>query len=254
MSLDALVVLSVMLGAFAAAGKEWLSAPAAFMAGLCVVAVGGVLEPTEAVVGFASPVVLAIASFYVLAVAFKVSGLLDAMAESEWGEALWKRLELAGVAGAIRVGLSWLPGESRHFEADGTSRDRWIVAAAAGVALLAPVFGLLRIETALLLAATSIVATGALPAERARRAINWEFVVLVGAVIGFSRALVATGAVAAIGPWMPAIDPTLGLSASFAVLLSSALVISAFTHRRAAASVLPLVLSAGVFLVVGLGI
>lgn len=248
MGFEALLVISVMVAALLAVRSGMLSAATASMAGLCLVTIGGVLQPSEAVQGFANPVVVGLASLYVVAAGLKKSRILEALASDDWSSRWLRPLRrVLGADGFQRI-LAWLPGDASA-ESGSSEGERWIAAAAMGALVLGPSLGLLRLETASLLGATLLVGCGVLSAERARRAIDWNIVVLVGALIGYGRALVETGASRVLGSLVPTVDPAVGSPISVAVLLSLALVATALTRRKAAASIVPLVLSAGLFLV-----
>jgi di/tricarboxylate transporter len=77
--------------------------------------------------------------------------------------------------------------------------------------LLAMTFGWLPLAVAALLAAVAMVLAGCLTMDDAYRAINWEAVVLVAAILPMATALEVTGGmlvvvnafVATVGPWGP---------------------------------------------------
>jgi len=236
MSIDAWIVLAALFGSFLAVYREWLTADLALMAGLSTVAVTGVVEPSEVLVGFASTVLVAVASIYVLVAGLWRAGVVEWLVPSEAPD---RWLEIADRLGLERRSTAEKPGGA-------VGPVQRAVAVAAPFALVAlPVAGAARFETAALLGAVAVVVSGVLSPEAARRAVDWEVVMVVGAVVGFSQVLVSTGVAEELAAGARQLE---GLSASplpVVAGLVSALVLSAVTDRRAAASVLPLVLSTG---------
>lgn len=246
MTIDALIVLGALFAAFVTVYRDWLSADLALMAGLSAVAVFGVVEPAEIVRGFSSTVVVAVASLYVL-----FAGI--------WRADAWRGVIPNAVKGRVARAVELVGFGAPRVSDDEESSDateagmlQQSVAYAAPVALVVlPLAGIARLETVALAGAVATVVSGLLSAEAARRAVDWEIVVVVGAVVGFSQALVATGVAASLAALLHQLE-TLSVSPlALAVGLTSVLVLSALTNRRAAASVVPLALSTGLFAAAG---
>jgi len=245
MSIDALVVLGALFAAFAAVYRDWLSADLALMAGLSCVAVVGVVEPSEVVRGFASTVVVAVASLYVLFAGF-------------WRAKAWRGLIPDAIEGDVARVAEWAgfgapkASDEESNDSAGAGPIQQLAAHAAPVALVVlPLAGLARFETVALAGAVTTVVSGLLSAEAARRAVDWEVVIVVGAVVGFSEAIVATGVAESLTAVRSQLE-TLSVSPlAVAVGVTSVLVLSALTNRRAAASVIPLALSTGLFVAAG---
>ncbi len=96
MSPDAVLTLCVVAAALVVMAREWLEPALALGCALGVVVVGGVLEPRQALSGFASPAVAVVGLFLVLA---------HALSTSPWSRALIERAigERAGRRGLVRI-------------------------------------------------------------------------------------------------------------------------------------------------------
>ena len=252
MTPDALFVLLALLGAFLAVSRRWLSADVSFMSALALVTIAGVIEPTQAVEGFASTAVVALASLYVVAAAVRKSGIVETLLE----RAPVSKKGMARARGvAARVPVFRILGDRPDPEGDEEARrvEPLVALGVVGALAVLPLTGLLRFETTALLGAMGLVATGRVPAREARRTVDWEIVVLLGAIIGFSQALVASGALSAITNLVAHPDRLFGSSISVAVVLTTIFVFSAFSSRRAAHSVIPLTFSTAILLSSGAG-
>ncbi len=73
-------------------------------------------------------------------------------------------------------------------------RREWLSILVFGLALLAAALAVLPVSVAFLLGAVLVVALGCIPLEEAYRALNMRLIVLIGAMIGVSRALDVSGA------------------------------------------------------------
>lgn len=268
MTLEALFVMLVVLGSCVLVQREWLSADAAFMAGLSLVTVAGILEPGEAVRGFAHSAVFAVASIYVVVAGLKRAGIFDRLfahaVEGSVDGTRWQRaLDALGLARILGFDTSSHaeshatpdPKDVHRDDATSTSsRELWIGCGILATLVVLPATGTIRFETSAILGAVSVVVSGLLSPEAARRAVNWELVVVIGAVIGLSDAFVATGALEAAHTWVPTLAAELGPSLPLIVVVASMGLLSALDRRRAAASILPVLCSVGLLASMGIGV
>ncbi len=260
MTFDALFVLFALVGACALVQREWLSADAAFMTGLSLVTVAGVIEPDEAVRGFANTVVVAIASLYIIMAGLRQAGLVDRLfvraVEGTIEQRDWRRtLEQLGLARLFDIAS---PRNIEASNSDGETstqpRDRWTGGAILASLVVLPATGTVRFETAAILGATSVVVSGLLSPSAARRAVKWEFVIVIGAILGFSKAFIATGVVDTMRAWVPSMSAHIGSSLPVLLMVASGGLLAALDRRRAAASLLPVLCSAGLVASMGMGL
>ena len=223
-------VCTVLLATAGVVRQRWLSVDVALMAALGVVTVGGVIEPHQAVAGFASTAVAAIASLYVLAAA-------------------------AGRAGLLAAG--WTPdsvAEAGGGDVRSPGRLQYVALGLVVFALVVcPIAGLLAFETAALFGAVAVVASGVLSPSEARRAVDWRIVIAVGAMLGLARAAVASGLPGAIAGGMAAFGSgvaVLAAAAASAVIVS---VLSSRTPRQWVASGAPVLFALSLHFGVGVG-
>jgi len=217
MTIEIIFILTVLLATAGIIGQRWLSVDVALMGALGAVTVAGVLEPREAVAGFASTAIVAIGSLYILAAAAGRVGFFDETLRP-WG------VPAAGTAERANP-------DPRHVAA---------FSLVAGGLVILPLAGLLPFATTALFAAVAVVVSGVLSPAEARRAVDWKIVIAVGAVLGLARAVAATGAAGAVGTWMLAFGPAIQLltAASIAALFAS--LCASRPPRRLVASGVPL--------------
>lgn len=246
MTPDALIVLFALISAFVAVSRDWLSPDVSFMTALCLVAASGVIEPKQAVEGFASTAVVAIGSLYIVAAALRKVGLFAVPDTTDEGERLgifsYLVPHLPDIDGGADEESSRAPRHS----------DSWLAVAIVGGIAVLPLFGILRFETAAMVGAVTVIICGLLSPDEARRAVNWELVIVVGAVIGLSRAIVASGALDAVSMLAVSPDQAFGSSLSLAVVLVTVFALTSLTNRKAAASVIPLTFTNVVLLSTGI--
>lgn len=225
MTPDGLFVLGALLAAFVAIYRGWVGADLALMSGLGLVAVVGVVDPRGLMHGFATTAVVAVASLYVVAAGVRRGIGTDTAGVSQVAQIV----ESLGLASALRRLTRGLGGD---VGGDSGSAPAAVVWGALAVSTGLYAVGTVSFEAASMLAATSYIVFGVVPAEAARSVIDWEVVVAVGALIGFSRALVETGVVSWLGTAVAGGSP--------AAIWTPALVAIAFAlpflgDRRAAA-------------------
>mgnify|MGYP000314764056 CR=1 FL=1 len=227
MTIEVIFVLSVLLATLGVVGQHWLSVDVALMAALGVVTVGGVLEPREAVAGFASTAIVAIGSLYVLAAAAGRVGLLD--------EAL----------------RPWGVPEAGAADSDPAPRHVAAFSFVAGGLVILPIAGLLPFATAALFGAVAVVVSGVLSAAEAREAVDWQIIISVGAVVGLWQAVAATGAVRVLGDMLLTFGPALQAIAAASVGAAFASLCASRSRRRLVASGLPLAFAVALHFVGG---
>lgn len=225
MTPDGLFVLGALLAAFVAIYRGWVGADLALMSGLGVVVAVGGLDPSALMHGFATTAVVAVASLYVV-----LAGLLRTFDDrGPVGARLAAVADRWGWSSAVRHGCERRDGRGRE---QLEKASPWVAVGALAVGAGLFVVGSLSFEAAALLTATSYVVAGVVPADTARSAVDWEVVVAVGALIGFSRALVETG----VASWLSAAAVGTPAAATWTpVLVAVALLLPMLADRRVAA-------------------
>src|SRR5687767_8478457 len=105
MSPSAWISLTVIAAIFAGLQRPNLSADLLFLGGVVVLAVCGVLTPSEALAGFANPAVVVIGALFVIAAGLRATGVLDWIGHRVLGSALTEESALRRLA-AFEVSLS----------------------------------------------------------------------------------------------------------------------------------------------------
>ncbi|MFB6265374.1 MAG: SLC13 family permease [Bradymonadaceae bacterium] len=248
MTVDALFVFAVLAGTVLAVSRKWLSVDVALMSALGLVTIGGLLKPGEAVEGFAHTAVIAVASLYVVGEAARKFGLFQSLYSVVERRAPRLARAVRRPVGRLSAAVT---GETAPSQSEPGRVETWATAAILAGVVLLPLAGLLRFETAALFGAVSTIAGGLVTPEQARRAVNWQIVLVVGALFGLSRAVVESGLVEVVTA-----TPQLAAqsSLSVAVVMTTMLVVSALSSRRAVTSILPVTLTSALFLATGAGL
>jgi len=154
------------------------------------------------------------------------------------GDVLLLRGAAESLARLQRTRDVWLLGEIAHLP--NRRRKGWVTLAAlvGGIALGSS--GLVPLSVALLLAALTVVLTGAISVEEMYALIDWRLLVLIGGMTSFGLAMEKTGAAELLAEWIAAWTLPLGIYFVLGVfLVLTMLLTQPMSNAAAALVVLP---------------
>jgi di/tricarboxylate transporter len=108
MGFDAVLTLAVLLITVALIAREVFSPDFLLLAALLLLAVAGVLSPSEALSGFSNPAIATIAGLFLVAAGIRATGLIDRVTQAMFGEAATLRSVLARSTTLAALGSAFM--------------------------------------------------------------------------------------------------------------------------------------------------
>lgn len=108
MGFDALFTLSVIVITVALVAREFLAPDYLLLGALLLLATAGVVEPSEALVGFSNPAVITIGGLFLVAAGVRATGLVDRVTDAMFGETSGLRTVLARLTAFVASGSAFM--------------------------------------------------------------------------------------------------------------------------------------------------